>query len=47
MGCSVCNGGGYVVGKGRESIRSECQGRGERFFIESDRLRTQESHSFF
>jgi DnaJ-class molecular chaperone len=43
MVCSVCNGKGYVVGKSCELVCPECQGRGECFFIESDRLRKQKS----
>jgi DnaJ-class molecular chaperone len=33
MVCAVCNGKGYVFGRGCESTCSECQGRGEYFFV--------------
>jgi DnaJ-class molecular chaperone len=41
MVCEVCNGKGYVVEKHRESVCSECLGRGEYFFSDSERCPKQ------
>ena len=43
MVCVACNGKGYVIEKHRESVCSECQGRGECFLCDSDRQHKQES----
>ena len=43
MVCVACNGKGYVIEKHRESVCSECQGRGECFFIDRDRDHKKEA----
>jgi DnaJ-class molecular chaperone len=43
MVCIACNGKGYVIEGNRELVCSECQGRGECFLIDRERIYKQET----
>ena len=43
MVCAVCNGKGYIIENNRESVCSECQGRGKCFLVDHDRNHKQKA----
>jgi DnaJ-class molecular chaperone len=47
MVCIDCNGKGYVIEKDRELVCKECQGHGEYFFSDSDKLQKVEAQKVY